>query len=109
VVDEAILVEDRAPDVVVRAPGPFTADHDEWWRLCRSGRTGPTTEGVARLTDLFAGLEEPPRAGAGVWELAEGDRASARWRRVPDDELTGERRQRRFARLEQIAQAMRGG
>jgi hypothetical protein len=107
VVDEAILAEDRAPDVVVRAPGPYTADHDEWWLLCRSGGTGPTSEGVARLTDLFPGLEEPLRAGAGVWELAEGERASARWRCVPEGELTGEEWQRLLRWLDETAQAMR--
>jgi len=40
---------------------------------------------------------------------ARGEFPAARWRRVPDDELTGERWQRLFAWLEQTAQAMPGG
>ena len=110
VVDEAILAEDRAPDFVIRAPGPYTADQDEWWLLCRAGGSGPTTVGVGRLTDLFPGLEEPLRAGAGVWELAAGEQASASWRRVPGHEFgTSDAWQDVLRRLEKTAQAMRTG
>jgi hypothetical protein len=87
VVDRTILAQDRAPDIVIRAPGPYTPELDEWWLLCRAGATGPTIESVGMLTDLFPGLEEPLRAGAGVWEHAGGEHASARWRRVPGHEL----------------------
>ena len=87
VVDEAVLEEDRAPDVVIRGPSPYSAEAEEWWLLVREGGTGPAFESVGLLTDRFPGLETPLRAGSGAWELAEGERASARWRRVPDDEL----------------------
>ena len=50
----------------------------------RSARRART---AGLLSDRFPGLEEPLRAGDGLWELAEGERADARWRRVGDDEI----------------------
>ncbi len=87
VVDEAIVRDDRAPDLVVRAPGPYVEGEDEWWMLCRRDAAGPTTESIGLMTDRFPGLEEPLRAGEGVWEIAGGEGDDARWRRVSDDEL----------------------
>lgn len=107
VVDAAILRDDRAPDLVVRAEGPYVAGEDEWWMLCRREPAGPTTESVGLLTDRFPGLEEPLRAGEGVWELAGGERAGARWRRVHGDELRGERWQELLEWLRSSARAMR--
>ena len=108
VVDKAILSDDRAPDIVVRAPGPYTADRDEWWLMVREDPAGPTTEGVGSLTDRFPGLEEPMRAGVGLWELAGGEGADARWRRVGDDEIASSDDRRRFlAWLEKTADRLR--
>lgn len=95
VVDKVVLQDDRAPDVVVRAEGG-------WWMLCREGAIGPTVETAGLLTDRFPGLEEPLRAGEGLWELAGGERGDAHWRRVSDDEIAAsERWQSLFARVEQ--------
>jgi hypothetical protein len=92
----------------VRAPGPYPDGEDEWWMLCRENRAGPTTESVGLLTDRFPGLEEPLRAGEGVWELAGGARESARWQRVSDDEVRGSADwQRLLDWIEHSAQAMR--
>ena len=108
VVDKAVLDDDRAPDIVVRAPGPYVADEDEWWLLCRERPAGPTTKDVGSLTDRFPGLEEPLRAGEGVWELAGGELASACWRRVPEHELASDEEwQRLLVWLEHTAKAMR--
>ena len=86
VVDRAILDDDRPPDVVVRAPGPYTADADEWWMLVRENAAGPTTENVNRLTDMFPGLEEPLRARDGLWALVNENSAAPSWRRISDEE-----------------------
>jgi hypothetical protein len=108
VVDEATVRDDRPPDVVVRAPGPDSADQDEWWMLVLTGAVGPTTESVGSLTDRFPGLEEPLRAGGGLWELVGGEGAAARWRRVGDDEIAvSEEWQNLLAGLEQTAESMR--
>jgi hypothetical protein len=80
IVDQAVLRDDRAPDIVVRA-------QDEWWLICRKDAAGPTSDSVNSLTDRFPGLLEPLRAGEGLWELAGGERADARWRRVSDEEV----------------------
>lgn len=108
VVDGAVLRDDRAPDVVIRAPGPYVADQDEWWMLCQVDTAGPTVGNVNDLTDRFPGLAEPLRAGTGFWELAGGERETARWRRVEPDELerSGER-QRFLAWLDATAAHMR--
>jgi hypothetical protein len=107
VVDEAIVRDDRAPDLVVRAPGPYVDGEDEWWMLCRHDPAGPTTESVGLMTDRFPGLEEPLRAGDGLWELAGGAGADARGRRVGDDELRGEHWQQLLGWLDSTARAMR--
>ncbi len=108
VVDKAVIQEDRAPDVVVRAPGPYVAGLDEWWLLCREGAIGPTIETAGLLTDRFPGLEEPLRAGDGLWELAGGERGDARWRRVSDDKVAASQEWQAFlARLEKTADSMR--
>jgi hypothetical protein len=110
VVDEAIARDDRAPDVVVRAPGPYDAGEDEWWMLCRSEPDALATESVNLVTDRFPGLEEPLRAGEGVWELAGGEGAAARWRRVGDDELRADEGwQRLLEWIEATARCMRSG
>ena len=64
----------------------------------------------------ICGEEHPPAERVTLRNEAEdapagarGEFPAARWRRVPDDELTGERWQRLFAWLEQTAQAMPGG
>ena len=110
VVDMAVLGEDRAPDLVIRAASPYVAGHEEWWLLCRAHATGLTTEDIGMLTDRFPGLEEPFRAGGGVWELEAGERASARWRRVSEQQLAaGGEWPRVLAELERTARAMRTG
>jgi hypothetical protein len=81
VIDENVLREDRAPDVVARAPGP--EGEAIWWMLLREGSSQPVPERVNTLTDHFPGLVEPLQADEGVWER-DGDA----WRRV--DETTGE-------------------
>ena len=108
VVDKAVLEEDRAPDIVVRAPGPYVADQDDWWLMCREGAIGPTIETAGLLTDRFPGLEKPLRAGDGLWELAGGERGDAHWRRVSDDEVAAsEEWQALLAWLEKTAEQMR--
>lgn len=102
VVDQAVLRDDRAPDIVVRV-------RDEWWMLCREDTAGPTNDSVNSLTDRFPGLLEPVRAGEGLWELAGGERADARWRRVSDETIAASEEWQRFlAWLEKNAEAMRG-
>jgi hypothetical protein len=108
VVDIAIVRDDRAPDVVVRAPGPSVPGEDEWWMLCHEDPAGPATESVNSLTDRFPGLEEPLRAGEGLWELAGGERADARWRRVGEGEIAAsDEWQALLAWLESTAVRMR--
>jgi hypothetical protein len=108
IVDIAILRDDRAPDVVVRAPGPTLPGQDEWWMLVHDGPAGPTTESVNSLTARFPGLEEPMRAGDGLWELARGERSDARWRRVSDVEIAAsEEWQALFAWVESTAVRLR--
>jgi Uncharacterized protein conserved in bacteria (DUF2314) len=87
IIDEAITGDDRAPDIVIRAPGPYVPDQDAWWMLVRDDPAGPTTLDVNSLTDRFPGLTEPLHAGAGLWKLASGQRGDARWRRVGQGEL----------------------
>ena len=89
IVDRAVLEDDRAPDVVVRYESPRDDEAETWWMLVYQSGSGPTEESAGLLTDRFPGLAEPLRAGAGVWDLAGGERESARWRRVGDDELSG--------------------
>ncbi|MDA0179607.1 hypothetical protein OJ997_04810 [Solirubrobacter phytolaccae] len=81
IVDEHILREDRAPDVVARAPGPDGGD--TWWMLLREDSSQPVEERINFLTDKFPALVEPLRAGEGVWE-----RDGETYRRV--DATTGE-------------------
>ncbi|MEY2517473.1 MAG: hypothetical protein QOJ89_4831, partial [bacterium] len=107
VVDEAIGRDDRAPDVVVRAPGPDTAAEDEWWMLCRDDPGALTIESVGLMTDRFPGLEQPLRAGDGVWELAGGEHGGARWRRVGDDELGAAEWRELLVWLDRTARSMR--
>jgi hypothetical protein len=87
VVDESIPRDDRAPDIVIRAPGPYVPDEDEWWMFVREDRKDLIAESVNGLTDRFPGLEEPLRAGQGLWELAGGERGDARWQRVSVEEV----------------------
>ena len=109
VLDKTVLRDDRAPDIVVRAPGPYIADEDEWWLMVREDPSGPTTESVTMLTDRFPGLEDPLRAGDGLWELAGGEHGDARWRRVSDEEIEADEEWQGFlAWLEQTAERMRG-
>lgn len=108
VVEEGVLREDRPPDIVVRAASPDVAGRDEWWMLCRHDTAGPTRRNVNDLTDRFPGLAEPLRAGSGLWTLAPGAPAEARWRRVSDgDVAASEEWQALLASIEDIAQAMR--
>jgi hypothetical protein len=108
VVDAAVIRDDRPPDIVVRAPGPYAADHETWWMVCREGTAGPTIASPRDLTDRFPELAEPLRARDGLWELAGGELARARWRRVTDDEIAGSEDWQEFlAWLERTAQAMR--
>ena len=110
IVDAAIIADDRAPDVVVRAPGPREDGAEEWWMLVRENPSSPATESVNSLTDRFPGLAEPLAAGAGVWLLQDGERDSARWRRVAGDELAAsEDLQGLLAWLAQTAETMRRG
>ena len=83
VVDEAVADDDLAPDVVARAPGPWSADEDAWW-MFRGGQE-LTTESAGMLTDRYPGLEEPLRANEGIWKRVDGERDQARWRRVTED------------------------
>jgi hypothetical protein len=108
VVDRAVLDDDRTPDIVVRGPGPYAAGEDEWWLLCHENPSGPTSESAGLLADRFPGLEEPLRAGEGLWELAAGERASARWRRVSDEEIEASEEWRSlYAWLEETAEQLR--
>lgn len=108
VVDETVIRDDRAPDVAVRAASPDAAGEEAWWLLSREG-SKPIPETLAAVTDRFPGLAEPLRAGAGVWELAGGERAEARWRRVPDAEVEADEEWRGLlAWLESAAREMRG-
>jgi len=81
IIDENVIREDRAPDVVARAPGPD--GDDVWWMLLREGSSQPVEERINTLTDKFPELVEPLRADEGVWE-----RDGERYRRV--DPTTGE-------------------
>ena len=87
IIDRAITDDDRAPDIVIWAPGPYVADQDAWWMLVRDDPAGLTTQDVNALTDRFPGLAEPLRAGRGLWELANGDRGDARWRQIGQQEI----------------------
>lgn len=87
IIDKAATRDDRAPDIVVRAPGPRVAGQDAWWMICRADPAGPATQDVNSLTDRFPGLAEPLRAGDGLWELSSGERSDARWRRIHQDEI----------------------
>ncbi|MGH2901768.1 MAG: hypothetical protein ACRDMZ_24045, partial [Solirubrobacteraceae bacterium] len=108
IVDAAVPLEDRPPDIVVRAPGPDTTGEDEWWMVCRAGSAGPSRESAGSLTDRFPGLAEPLRAGQGLWELDGGARADARWRRVSEQEIAaGEDWQAFLTWLSDTAVAMR--
>jgi Uncharacterized protein conserved in bacteria (DUF2314) len=109
VVDQAVIREDRAPHVVVRGPSPDVEGEEAWWMLSL-GAQGPVPGTLASLTDRFPGLEEPLRAGAGLWELSGGERAEARWRRVSEEEIaaTAEWRDLRVW-LESAARSMRPG
>ena len=89
IVDRAVLDDDRAPDVVVRHESPRDDEPETWWMLVHQSNSGPADAGVGLLTARFPGLAEPLRAGTGVWEIAGGERESARWRRVGEDELSG--------------------
>ena len=89
IVDRAVLDDDRAPDVVVRYESPRDDEPETWWMLVYQSGSGPADESAGLLTDRFPGLAEPLRAGTGVWELAGGERETARWRRVGEDELSG--------------------
>lgn len=87
IIDKAITRDDRAPDIVVRAPGPYAADQDAWWMLVRADPAGPTSQDVNSLADRFPGLIQPLHAGEGLWELESGERGDAQWRRIAQDEL----------------------
>lgn len=87
IIDKAITRDDRAPDIVVRAPGPYAAGQDAWWMLVRADPAGPTTQDVNSLTDRFPGLIQPLHTGEGLWELESGERGDAQWRRIAQDEL----------------------
>jgi hypothetical protein len=107
VVDEAVIREDRAPHVVVRGPSPDVEEQEAWWLLTREGQR-PVPDTLASLTDRFPGLEEPLRAGDGLWQLSGGDHAEARWRRVPEDEIAAHDELRELrALLEATARSMR--
>ena len=104
-----MIRDDRAPDVVVRAASPDAAGQEAWWLLAREG-SKPIPETLAAITDRFPGLSEPLRAGAGAWELAGGERAGSRWRRVSDAEVEADDEWRRLlAWLESAAREMRRG
>lgn len=108
VIDRAAIEHDRAPDIVVRAPGPYSADQEAWWMILREHPAGPTIESVNGLTDRFPGLAEPLQAGAGLWELTNGVCERARWRSVPDTEVETSEEWQRFLRwLESTAERMR--
>ncbi|MBA3746720.1 MAG: DUF2314 domain-containing protein [Solirubrobacterales bacterium] len=108
IVDAAVMRDDRPPDIVVRAAGPYAADEEEWWMICKHDAAGPTSESAGLLTDRFPGLDEPLRSGSGLWELADGERGDARWRRVGDDEIEeSEDWQAFLAWLSESAQLMR--
>jgi hypothetical protein len=100
--------QDRPPDIVVRAPGPYSADQDAWWIILRERPAGATIQGVNGLTDRFPGLAEPLRASAGLWELTGGGRERARWRLVSHTEVEASEQWPRFLRwLESTAERMR--
>ena len=110
VVDAAVLEDDRAPDVVVRAPGPDVAGEDAWWLLTTGRAAGPRPETLSSLTDRFPRLAEPLRARAGLGVLAGGERARARWRRVGDAEIAADDDLRALlAWLDSTAREMRDG
>jgi hypothetical protein len=96
VIDRAAIEQDRAPDIVARAAGPYSADQDAWWMILREQPAGPRIEGVNGLTDRFPDLAEPLRCGAGLWELTDGMRERARWRLVPDTEVETSEEWQRF-------------
>ena len=98
IIDERIVNDDRAPDIVVRPAG-----EDDWWMLTRDQPDRLMTESANSLTDRFPGLVEPLRADEGVWELAGGERIDARWRRVPPEEIEASEDWRAlFAWLERV-------
>jgi hypothetical protein len=108
IVDPRIVGEDRAPYVAVHAAGPD--DVAEWWMLTRDQPDELATETANSLTDRFPGLAEPLRAGDGLWELAGGEGAEARWRRVPPEEIAASEDWRAlFAWLEGTVELMRRG
>ncbi|HEX5782631.1 MAG TPA: DUF2314 domain-containing protein [Solirubrobacteraceae bacterium] len=110
IADPRIVDDDTAPYVAVRAPGPYTADEDEWWMLVRDQPERLITESANSLTDRFPGLVEPLRAGEGLWEHAGGEGTDARWRRVPADEIEASEDWRAlFAWLDGTAEMMRRG
>lgn len=106
-VDRAVIEQDRAPEVVVRYESPREDEAETWWMLLPGG-SGPSEESAGLLTDRFPGLEEPLRAGEGVWERAAGERETARWRRVRDDELAEAPWPGLLRWLEESVRAMRG-
>jgi len=108
VIDRAAIEQDRAPDIVARAAGPYSADQDAWWMILREQPAGPRIEGVNGLTDRFPGLAEPLRSGAGLWELTDGMRERARWRLLRDTEVETSEEWQRFLRwLANTAERMR--
>ena len=108
IVDRAVIDDDRAPDVVVRFESPRPDEPETWWMLVYERGAGPTEESSGLLTDRFPGLAEPLRAGAGVWELANGEQETAGWRRVRDDELAGGEWPGLFRWLERTVGELRG-
>ena len=50
-----------------------------WVEVLAQGGSGPADASAGLLTDRFPGLAEPLRAGTGVWEIAGGERETARW------------------------------
>jgi hypothetical protein len=109
IVDRAVLEHDRAPDVVVRYKSPRDGESETWWMLVHQSGMGPSQESAGLLTDRFPGLAEPLRAGTGVWDLAEGERDTARWRRVADAELAGGEWPGLYRWLERAARELRAG
>jgi hypothetical protein len=108
VVDDTVIRADRAPEVVVRGPSPDVAGEQAWWLLTREG-SEPRPETLAAITDRFPGLGEPLQAGTGLWELAGGERETARWRRVSDAEVEADEGRRGLLEwLDEAARSMRG-
>jgi hypothetical protein len=53
----------------------------------RTANRRATSSGCGWRCSSSAPTDTPTGAGAGLWELASGERESARWRRVADDEI----------------------